>query len=379
MSNSAVGPIYDSIISEVINSVRVDFEETGVDESALEDLKKLWQSKLSQMNIAQFPWDPKPDPPPAPADANAPAASGAPGAPPSGAASYTQSSLTPQPSAQGLTLPGSMMPASNGVPIKTEAGYSAEPAIKQEPGLTTPMIPAYNPANGARATAAQRAAMALENQFGQRAAASINALQNGMAAPQQQPQQQPQQVDPQQQYRQNLAASMQQRMQQQAPRPPNGLPTSQMDGTGDAAADQEDQPAAAAIPDRAEIDAHLHAQLLARAKEMEGGGLMVPLRKAVKDDRSIARKSGGDGTGQLDGPDEDMDGDEDAINSDLDDPDEAADDDDDDEDEMGHMMLCLYDKVQRVKNKWKCILKDGVLTVNNKEYVFHKATGEYEW
>jgi len=24
-------------------------------------------------------------------------------------------------------------------------------------------------------------------------------------------------------------------------------------------------------------------------------------------------------------------------------------------------------------------MKDGVLTVNNREYVFHKATGEYEW
>lgn len=27
----------------------------------------------------------------------------------------------------------------------------------------------------------------------------------------------------------------------------------------------------------------------------------------------------------------------------------------------------------------KCTLKDGVLTVNGKEYVFNKATGEYEW
>jgi transcription initiation factor TFIIA large subunit len=82
-----------------------------------------------------------------------------------------------------------------------------------------------------------------------------------------------------------------------------------------------------------------------------------------------------------------------------------------DEDEgMGHIMLCMYDKVQRVKNKWyvsfpsfphfpfpitiipsleceantdkenrKCVMKDGVLTVNGKEYVFHKAQGEYEW
>lgn len=27
----------------------------------------------------------------------------------------------------------------------------------------------------------------------------------------------------------------------------------------------------------------------------------------------------------------------------------------------------------------KCTLKDGVLTVNGKEYVFHKAQGEFEW
>jgi len=27
----------------------------------------------------------------------------------------------------------------------------------------------------------------------------------------------------------------------------------------------------------------------------------------------------------------------------------------------------------------KCTLKDGVLTVNGREYVFQKATGEYEW
>jgi hypothetical protein len=41
MSNTAVGPVYDTIISEVVNAVRVDFEENGVDETALEDLKKV--------------------------------------------------------------------------------------------------------------------------------------------------------------------------------------------------------------------------------------------------------------------------------------------------------------------------------------------------
>lgn len=42
-------------------------------------------------------------------------------------------------------------------------------------------------------------------------------------------------------------------------------------------------------------------------------------------------------------------------------------------------ILCTYDKVQRVKNKWKCTLKDGVMSVGGKEWVFHKGMGEFEW
>ncbi|KAF3907699.1 hypothetical protein AA313_de0207654 [Arthrobotrys entomopaga] len=78
---------------------------------------------------------------------------------------------------------------------------------------------------------------------------------------------------------------------------------------------------------------------------------------------------------QTDGPEMD----EDAINSDLDDSDEEPVDDDDDGEGIPQIMLCMYEKVQRTKNKWKCVLRDGVLTVNGKEYVFRKANGEYEW
>jgi len=70
---------------------------------------------------------------------------------------------------------------------------------------------------------------------------------------------------------------------------------------------------------------------------------------------------------QMDGPD---DLDEDAINSDLDDSDDdPVDDDEDIEGVVPQIMLCMYDKVQRTKNKWKCVLKDGVMTVNGKECV----------
>lgn len=52
MSNAAVGHVYDTIIAEVVNAVRVDFEENGVDEGALEDLKKV---RLSLFSIPLCP------------------------------------------------------------------------------------------------------------------------------------------------------------------------------------------------------------------------------------------------------------------------------------------------------------------------------------
>ncbi|KAK4129476.1 transcription factor IIA, alpha/beta subunit [Parathielavia appendiculata] len=406
MSNTAVGTVYDTIISEVINAVRVDFEENGADDSALEDLKKTWQHKLSQMKVAQFPWDPKPEPPaqatavPASAPTTTAPPVAAPPHAPAATTAYTQSTLTPQSSAQSLSLPATPHPNPNAVAVKPEPGFApVEPGIKQEPGLA-PVHPSYNPASGARPTAAQRAALALENQYGQRAAASINAIHSGMASQmnpgnplvqaQQVPRQGqvPQHMNPQQQYRQGVAAAIQQQMQQQMPRPrpPNGLPTAQLDGSTDAVECMSTQPLLnsnqPAVMSRAQIDEHLHAQLAARAKQMEGGGLMLPLKKAAKSHGTVTKRQSPDGPGRFDGLDDEIkseEDDEDAINSDLDDPDEGGEEDEDDDESLGHMMLCMYDKVQRVKNKWKCILKDGVLTVNGKEYVFHKATGEYEW
>jgi len=41
MSNTHVGAVYDHIIQEVINAVRVDFEENGVDDGILDELKKV--------------------------------------------------------------------------------------------------------------------------------------------------------------------------------------------------------------------------------------------------------------------------------------------------------------------------------------------------
>jgi hypothetical protein len=44
MSNTQVGNVYQQIIADVVESSRVDFEEGGVDEHVLEELRSVWRS-----------------------------------------------------------------------------------------------------------------------------------------------------------------------------------------------------------------------------------------------------------------------------------------------------------------------------------------------
>ena len=36
-------------------------------------------------------------------------------------------------------------------------------------------------------------------------------------------------------------------------------------------------------------------------------------------------------------------------------------------------------QVTRVRNKWKVMLKDGVMSINGRDYIFKKAACEFEW
>lgn len=77
---------------------------------------------------------------------------------------------------------------------------------------------------------------------------------------------------------------------------------------------------------------------------------------------------------QTDGPQDEE------LNSDLDDSeDELNSNDEDDDTDQTQIMLCLYEKVHKVKTRWKYTLKDGIANVNGLDYVFSKATGESEW
>ncbi|XP_023235092.1 transcription initiation factor IIA subunit 1-like [Centruroides sculpturatus] len=61
-----------------------------------------------------------------------------------------------------------------------------------------------------------------------------------------------------------------------------------------------------------------------------------------------------------------------------------SDDDDTEEDATElfyteNVVVCQYDKIGRSKNRWKFHLKDGIMNLKGKDYVFQKAVGDAEW
>ncbi|KAK4551835.1 transcription factor IIA subunit alpha [Recurvomyces mirabilis] len=354
-----------------------------------------WKTKLSSKHVAHMPWDPKPEPPP-----------------------------MPQP--QAPSLPSAA--ATSGLPQQYNSAYNqpppqnSAPRIKAEPNYEQPYHGLPNngfPQGVPQIEGGQARAQVLSQQYMQR---------NGLALPGQRPQAMPpnaQQLTPaqmqqymqQQQQRQQAAmqqqqaqprikvendspqliqGQFQQQQQQQQQRQPNPA-YAQTDGADEGLSEWQAymaQRRAATAEQMQHADRMMQDSIEQRSADLESG-LMVPLNAQPKGARNKKRRvptaaqpfsSTLSSVPQLDGVKEDEDEkpvkdeeDEDAINSDLDSDEDPTGDLNDDDDEGGDTILCTYDKVQRVKNKWKCVLKDGVLSIGNKEWVFHKGNGEFEW
>lgn len=270
MSNFEATKLYESVIEEVISDSRQDFEDSGIDESTLQELRKIWCQKLSQSSVAKFSWD---------EEANREEEEIA--------RQHREEQLQLQQQAQQVNDPQQPIQAlqvqsdliSNGLelPISADGGLSYN---------STTSVPN----------------------------ASVTKLEDedngGLMLPR----------------------------------------IGQSDGT---------------------IEFTMYSG--------DAQKLMNKLKK--KEQRQQQRKKK---IGQADGDfddddDDDIFNDSDDINSDLDDDVESDKEDDEDGQDEGQIMLCLYDKVQRVKNKWKSTLKEGVANINGRDYVFQKSNGESEW
>ena len=308
-------------------------------------------------------------------------------------------------------------PSSSGTPVSSNGAGGVR--IKTEPGYEQPNYPPNGlPGNyGADAAIArQRAAANLHQKFGAGATHQINQLhaQAAMSGPGGQQQRGPmniqlpppmtdQQRQEQAEMKRRQQAQQYQHLQQVQQRPiVNNTQTDGADDWYDYVAqrrlDAANNPGA-----MNEADLTIRQQVGLQNRSMEGGGLMMPLAEQPKlpqvKKRKVVNIEAGPSSGhsalvaaqtadanyiprvpQFDGGDDDDeddktgikdelfdDDDEDAINSDLDDPDDNVIEEEQEEGRPAQIMLCTYDKVARVKNKWKCTLKDGVLTTGGKE------------
>ncbi|CAF2105661.1 transcription initiation factor IIA large subunit-like [Brassica napus] len=79
-----------------------------------------------------------------------------------------------------------------------------------------------------------------------------------------------------------------------------------------------------------------------------------------------------------------------AVQNDIIEDDEELLNEDDDDDELDdlesgedmntqHLVLAQFDKVTRTKSRWKCNLKDGIMHINDKDILFNKAAGEFDF
>ncbi|EXJ66350.1 uncharacterized protein A1O5_10502 [Cladophialophora psammophila CBS 110553] len=327
-----------------------------------------WQKKLSGLKVAQLPWDP----PPVPVIKEQ---------------SVVPSSAKPTPQ----TLP------SNGTTVSTPPSQQAAPPapqIKREnsaPSFSAQQAPpppqpyqAPSFQQGQPLTARDRAIMNLHQSFGQRAGPQIAQLQSGN--PPRAPMQQsaaPSSNYIKQEESNSGFADIQDYTADIKSQPQAAVNASQTDGSCDARDGWETEYArrkAFAAAHGGEGDGLMRAHFQAKQQELEGGGLLMALDERDIPNRALTRnlktlfaseacanntsisRAQGDATGD----DDDGDDDEDAINSDLDDPDDLAANEENGEN-TDQVMLCTYDKVQRVKNKWKCTLKDGILRVEGNE------------
>ena len=315
-------------------------------------------------------------------------------------------------------VPTSSAPApsngAGGIRIKTEPGY------EQQGFQTNGLPPHYG-----NTIAQQRAAANLQQKFGAGANMQISQLQAqaAMATPSGQPQRSPMNIqlppqmsDKQRQeqaeFKRRQQAQQYQNLQHAQQKPM--VNSAQTDGANEWESYVAQQRLdASRDPNKThEADLTLRQQVEQMNRSMEGGGLMMPLadqpklpqvkkRKAVNtvvasphssysilaaaqssDSNNVARIPQMDGDEEDDDDDkagikdelkddlfDDDEDDEDAINSDLDDPDDNVIEEEPEDGRPQQIMLCTYDKVARVKNKWKCTLKDGVLTTGGKESV----------
>ncbi|KAI8643559.1 transcription factor IIA, alpha/beta subunit [Parasitella parasitica] len=391
MSNAIVSNVYRYVIDDVINQVRGDFEDMGIDDSILQELQRSWETKVARSRVANFGFKEDnyyEDDGNSHGDGNVLSSN------------HVNNNVNGQKQNQ-LSYPSDYSnnntnPHNNNGPSAASLASLAATTAAARPPLPQPYGLPPNINNNNNASRPFPDPSQLVNQY--------------------------------QMMQQHKPPHMQQLAQQHQQQQSNTLPELQLPGLprpnlpqNDGAGDEfeslttkqidrhiEDmiQSSQVQAPENEEMQISFTASSFS-GEPLALESLPDSVKQLMKEARERAIKAGAikkhsriaqlDGEGDTPAATPSSAGDatvttatttaaatsattanDDDINSDLDDSD---DDDDDGEggEEIEHIILCLYDKVTRTKNKWKCILKDGIMLVNGRDYLFHRANGDFEW
>ncbi|CAI4051858.1 transcription initiation factor IIA large subunit SKDI_15G3390 [Saccharomyces kudriavzevii IFO 1802] len=278
MSNAEASRAYEIIVETVVNEVREDFENAGIDEQTLQDLKNVWQKKLTESKVTTFSWDNQ---------FNETNISGVQNdlnfnlAAPN--TNTTEFNIKEENAGnEGLVLPNvnanNNMPHAGGANVVTNTGEAN--SINTNTGAGTNLTRASE----SNIEVKPEIELTIEN-------ANINTVEN-------------------------------------------------VDGEEGKKEDEKEE------EEKSRKEKEQIEQVKLQAKKEKRSALL----------------------------------DTDEVGSELDDSDDdylISEGEEDGPDE--NLMLCLYDKVTRTKARWKCSLKDGVVTINRNDYTFQKAQVEAEW
>ncbi|KAF8925942.1 transcription factor IIA, alpha/beta subunit [Dissophora ornata] len=318
MANNAVTAVYRFVIDDVITNVRRDFEEMGVDEAIMHELQRSWETKIAQSRVAAF--------------------------------------QAPEPAAAVETYPLEEPGYDPSVPASGSTATPASASASSTVNYNIPPPGAYN------YRVEQTPAANLANA----ASTTLPADNSGVGRPQPH-------VPPRSS---NSGGSNNNNNNNNISLPGGGrngttdssnLP--QEDGAGDMTELE--------FMNTAEMDVYVEKKFQeARETEQLTGEAPGEMSFTLTLSEKAARKAKRDGLegfaiGQVDGEEEEDD--DTGLGSDLDDSDGDMDD------ESDNIVLCQYDKVSRTKSKWKCVLKDGVMLINGRDYLFGRAAGDFEW
>lgn len=327
MSQLSVLKLYNTVVDDVIAGVRDCFLDDGVDEQVLQELKQLWKTKL-QASGAMDPPLAEPAMPPPPVLQNFQKANG--------------NNVLPKRTIDSHMAQGSSQQNSgveHGPPTTNIQGghphHVLDPNNKVPVQLTLPAQPGV-PGSQPRSFTIQIPASALNG----------NKLHQVLTGP-------------------IINATI-------------SLP----------------QPLAATL-----LQQHINSALAGQQNEFDGGGGgrsgAAPFSLDGALDSSDDEGSNG-GDGSEDGAGDD-DEDEESAEERAEEEEEERDEsggaeeeplnsgDDVSDEEPGDMfdtdnvVVCQYDKITRSRNKWKFYLKDGIMNLAGKDYVFQKANGDAEW